>query len=72
MRYVDIDQLELPNGWQQRADNALNALRSEIQQAEVDARAAGKDAKSIAEARVDAISKGLDKKTRRPRIWREL
>ena len=43
MRFVDIALLELPNGWQGHADEALNALRDEITQAEAVARAAGED-----------------------------
>ncbi|MEI7911944.1 MAG: hypothetical protein WCK77_20120 [Verrucomicrobiota bacterium] len=72
MRYVDIDQLQLPRGWQARANTALNALRNEIQQAEAAARAAGKDAKGIAKARKDAISAGLDTTTGRQKIWGDL
>lgn len=71
MRYIDIDQLERPVGWQARADAALNALRTEIQQAEANARAAGKDAAGIAAARKAAITSGL-KQAARQRVWRDL
>ncbi len=68
MRWVDIDQLELPDGWQQRADDALNELRTEIKNAEFEAQRMGSDIKA---ARKKAITDGLDKNTRR-NIWREL
>ncbi len=68
MRFVDIDQLELPNGWQTRADNALNELRDEIVQAETVALAAGQDS---AAARKAAITAGLNKSARQ-KIWRDL
>lgn len=71
MRYIDIDRLQLPDGWKARADAALDALRTEIRQAEVDARAAGEDAKGIAEARKAAITDGLNQKARQ-KIWRDL
>lgn len=72
MRYIDIDQLQRPNGWQARADAALNALRTEIQQAEITAKAAGKDAAGIAKARREAISAGFDNSTGRQKIWGDL
>jgi uncharacterized protein (TIGR02646 family) len=68
MRYVDIDILQLPNGWQRRADNALNDLRMEITQAEVSAHATGHDS-SV--ARKKAISVGLDISVRKD-IWKDL
>jgi uncharacterized protein (TIGR02646 family) len=68
MRWVDIDQLELPDGWQARADKALNELRQEIERAEQEARATGED---IRAARKKAISEGLDKSSRK-KIWRDL
>lgn len=71
MRYIDIEQLQLPDGWQARADAALNALRNEIQQAEAAAQAAGEDADGIAKARKDAITTGL-KRPARQQIWRDL
>ena len=68
MRYIDIDQLELPGGWQVLADQALNDLRAEIVSAEADARAAGEDP---ATARKAAITAGL-KIIARVRIWQDL
>jgi hypothetical protein len=68
MRYVDIDLLELPDGWQARADNALNELRNEIAAAEANALAAGEDP---AAARKAAITAGL-KIPDRVKIWRDL
>jgi hypothetical protein len=68
MRFVDISLLELPKGWQGEADQALNALRNEVTQAEAAARASGDD--PIA-ARRAAISAGLDRPTRQ-KIWRDL
>ena len=68
MRWVDIDQLELPDGWQARADKALNELRCEIQTAEHTAHLAGDD---IVIARKKAITEGLDKSSRQ-KIWRDL
>lgn len=68
MRWVDIEELELPDGWQTRADNALNELRKEIENAALAAQLAGED---VAAARRKAITDGLNKKTRQE-IWREL
>jgi len=68
MRWVDIDQLELPDGWQARADKALNELRQEIERAEQEAHSTGKD---ISDARRKAISEGLEKSSRK-KIWRDL
>jgi uncharacterized protein (TIGR02646 family) len=65
MRWVDIDQLELPNGWQQRSDDALNNLREAINKAELNAQNVGADIKT---ARKKAISDGLKSN----KIWREL
>jgi hypothetical protein len=56
MRFVDIDQLVLPVGWQARAQQALDDLRDEIANAEAVAQSAGGD--PIA-ARKSAISAGL-------------
>lgn len=71
MRYIDIEQLQLPDGWQTRADIALNDLRTEIQQAEAVARAAGKNVAEIAAARRNAVTEGLKQKVRQ-NVWREL
>jgi uncharacterized protein (TIGR02646 family) len=68
MRYVDIDLLELPPGWQGRANEALNGLRGEIAAAEAHARATGDD---VAAARKKAITQGL-KTPARQAIWGEL
>ena len=68
MRFVDMGLLELPNGWQTRADQALNELRNEIVQAEAVARAAGDDA---ATARRATIAAGLNLPARR-RVWQDL
>jgi uncharacterized protein (TIGR02646 family) len=68
MRWVDIEQLEIPNGWQVRADQALNALRQEICNAEQVAKTNGED---IAIARKKAISQGVNNKSRQ-QIWRDL
>ena len=68
MRFVDIDQLVLPNDWQQRADAALNALRAEVTAAEAEARRLGTDP---AAARKAAIAAGL-KIASRQTIWRDL
>jgi len=71
VRYIDIDQLQLPPGWQARADTALNELRAEIQKADADARVAGKCAAKIAAARKKLITGEL-KKPARSNIWRDL
>ena len=68
MRWVDIDELEFPDGWQTRADNALNELRKEIENAELAAKLAGED---IVTARKKAITDGLKKKSRQ-QVWRDL
>ena len=68
MRYVDIDELLLPAGWQNRADDALNGLRQEIVQAEDDALATGED---VAAARKRAIALGLQD-PKREVLWRDL
>ncbi len=68
MRYVDIDLLKFPGGWQARADQALNGLRTEIATAEVQARAAGGD---VGAARRNAITEGLNKRARQE-VWRSL
>jgi uncharacterized protein (TIGR02646 family) len=68
MRFVDIDLLQLPNGWQGRATQALNDLRTEIVEAEAAAVNSGQD---VARARKVAIKAGLDQNARK-RIWRDL
>lgn len=68
MRWIDIDQLEIPDGWQAKADKALNELRQEIKLAEQEACLTGKD---ISVARRKAISEGLNKSSRK-KIWRDL
>ena len=68
MRWIDIDDLQLPDNWQTRADRALNALRAEVAHAEAAAVAAGRDG---VEARRTAIVKGLNVSAREA-LWREL
>lgn len=68
MRYIEIDQFQPPDGWQARADEALNTLREEIAQTEAAALAAGQDASA---ARRAAIGTGLKIKARED-LWREL
>lgn len=43
MRWVDIDQLEIPDEWQVRANKALDDLRQEICNAEQVAKTNGED-----------------------------
>ena len=61
MRFVDIEMVALPDGWQRRAETALNELRQEIAQAEANAQAAGED---VDAARKGAISAGLQVRAR--------
>lgn len=68
MRFVDIDLINLPAGWQEKADKALNELRDEIVRAEAEARAAGKDPAAV---RKSAITAGLDIPARK-KIWQDL
>lgn len=68
MRFVDISQLELPNGWQARADAALVELRTEVAQAEADAAANGDD---VVASRRAAITAGLERQAR-AKIWQDL
>ena len=68
MRWVDIEQLDIPDGWQTQATNALNSLREEIEKAEKEAYSTGADINS---ARRNAISQGL-KLNARQQIWRDL
>lgn len=68
MRWVDIDELDIPDGWQAKADKALDELRKEIANAELAAQLAGGD---VATARRAAITNGLNKSARK-QIWRDL
>jgi uncharacterized protein (TIGR02646 family) len=68
MRFIDIEQLELPDGWQARADEALNQLRAEIAEADAAALAAGEDP---AAGRRRAITAGVNVPAR-ARLWRNL
>ena len=68
MRYINVEMLELPHGWQDRANTALSELRQEISQAEARARAAEQD---VVAARKKAIGLGLQVPTRMG-LWREL
>ena len=68
MRYVDIEMLALPDGWQRKAETALNELRQEIAQAEANAHAAGDN---VDTARKQAISTGLQVPWR-ANLWRSL
>src|SRR5574342_650759 len=65
MRYIDIDSLEIPDGWQIRADQALERLRQEVSEAEANAIAIGADPVL---ARKRAISNGL-KIHARAQVW---
>ncbi|HEV2417041.1 MAG TPA: hypothetical protein VGX94_04505 [Terriglobia bacterium] len=68
MRFVDIAQLQIPPGWQGRADQALADLRNEVAQAEAAAHATGGDAVA---ARKAAIAAGLNQ-TPRQKLWGDL
>lgn len=68
MRYVDIDELDFSSDWESRAQNALDELRKEIQNAELAAQLSGED---VALARKKAIKDGLNK-TSRQKIWKDL
>jgi len=68
MRWVDIDKLEFSDGWQAKADKALDELRKEITNAELAAQLAGEN---VATARKAAITNGLNKSARK-QIWRDL
>jgi len=68
MRFIDIDDLQVPVGWQVRAEQALVALRTEITQAQAGAQAAGLD---VPAARKTAIRAGLTIAARE-NLWREL
>jgi uncharacterized protein (TIGR02646 family) len=68
VRYIDIEDLEPPLNWVERAESARNALRAEIQAAEGTATASGDDA---ATARRQAIREGLEVAARQA-LWQEL
>ena len=68
MRYIDIEQLRRPNGWQERANRALDGLRNEIEEAE---RTAERDGHDRQDARRRAIGAGFKSRARQG-IWREL
>src|SRR3990172_10183861 len=68
MRYVDIDLLQLPGGWQTRADNPLNELRQEVAESETNALATGTDPVA---ARKATIAAGLSVPGR-VKIWQDL
>jgi uncharacterized protein (TIGR02646 family) len=68
MRWVDIDKVEFPLNWQSRANNALNELRKEVENAELASQVSGED---VAVARRKALTDGL-KKTSRQKIWKDL
>ena len=66
MRWVDIYELEFPDGCMDRATEAINELKAEIAEAELSAESSGND---IQIARKKAITDGLKK---RSNIWREI
>jgi uncharacterized protein (TIGR02646 family) len=68
MRYIDIDSLELPDGWHIRAEEALESLRQEVSLAEASAIALGEDPVF---ARKKAITDGLAIPSR-AQIWQSL
>lgn len=68
MRFVDMAPLQFPNGWHARAAQALADLRTEINEAEAAAQAAGEDPVA---ARKAAIAAGLNRPARQ-QIWRDL
>jgi uncharacterized protein (TIGR02646 family) len=67
MRWVDLEKLEFPEGWQVKADKALDELRKEIINAELAAQVAGKD---VAAARKAVITAGF--KNSRQKVWKDL
>ena len=67
MRYVNLNRLERPVNWDDRAQDALEGLREEVKAAEAAARDGGKD---IAEARCQAVRDGLSLSARSA-VWRE-
>jgi hypothetical protein len=68
MRFVDLAPLQFPAGWQGRAEQALNDLRTEVEAADAAALAAGEDP---AAAKKAAIKAGLSQPARH-QIWRDL
>lgn len=68
MRFVDMSSLQFPNGWQARATAALNGLRTEIAEADANARANGSDP---VVARKAAIALGVNQPARQ-KIWKDL
>lgn len=68
MRWVDLDKLDFPDGWQEKADTALNDLRNAIIKAESDAKSVDKD---IAIARKSIITAEF-KKNKYQKIWKDL
>ena len=71
MRYVDIDQLPIPVGWQFRATAALNDLRNAVSAAETAARVSGLGATHIAAARKKAVTDFFNLPASK-RIWGDL
>ena len=68
MRYIDIERLERPEGWQDRADEALRELREEIRRAEGEAVASGEDPVG---ARRATITRVFGRRVRQ-RVWQDL
>ena len=68
MRWVDLEKLEFPDGWQARADKALDELRKEIINAELAAKVAGEDVVAARKAIITAEFK----KSKRQQIWKDL
>ena len=68
MRYIDIERVDRPDAWDDRAAAALDALCAEIATADNAAQAAGQNPR---EARRRAVSAGLDRPSRQ-RVWRDL
>lgn len=68
MRWVDLDKLEFPDGWQVKADRSLAELRTAITKADLAAQSDGSD---VSTARKAVISEEF-KKSKRQKIWKEL
>ena len=68
MRYIDIEALQRPNDWQDRANQTLDDLRREIDEAE---HAAAQNGHDRQEARRKAIATGLENRGRQ-QVWRDL